>query len=82
MKKLLIATMLLISTPALATTCKIVGIADGDTATCLTSSKNQIKIRFDQISPNPPSVVYGRTQTPFIHKILGVAVQVARLKPK
>lgn len=49
MKKLLIATMLLISTPALATTCKIVGITDGDTATCLTSSKNQIKIRFDQI---------------------------------
>lgn len=49
MKKLLIATMLLVSTPALATTCKIVGISDGDTATCLTSSKNQIKIRFDQI---------------------------------
>ena len=43
MKKLLIATMLLVSTPALATTCKIVGISDGDTATCLTSSKNQIK---------------------------------------
>lgn len=29
--------------------CKIVGISDGDTATCLTSDKQQIKIRFDQI---------------------------------
>lgn len=30
-------------------TCKIVGISDGDTATCLTDDKKQIKIRFDQI---------------------------------
>lgn len=30
-------------------TCKIVGISDGDTATCLTDDKTQIKIRLDQI---------------------------------
>lgn len=29
--------------------CKIVGVSDGDTATCLTDDKKQIKIRFDQI---------------------------------
>lgn len=29
--------------------CKIVGVSDGDTATCLTNDKKQIKIRFDQI---------------------------------
>ncbi|WP_186727935.1 hypothetical protein [Moraxella sp. VT-16-12] len=34
MKKLIIATLAFtIATPALATTCKIVGISDGDTAT-------------------------------------------------
>lgn len=59
MKKLLIATMLLISTPALATTCKIVGISDGDTATCLTNSKNQIKIRFDQIDAPEKKQAFG-----------------------
>ena len=59
MKKLLIATMLLISTPALANTCKIVGISDGDTATCLTSSKNQIKIRFDQIDAPEKKQAFG-----------------------
>lgn len=30
-------------------TCRIVGISDGDTATCLTKDKKQIKIRMDQI---------------------------------
>lgn len=29
--------------------CKIVGVSDGDTATCLTDDKTQIKIRLDQI---------------------------------
>lgn len=59
MKKLLIATMLLISTPTLATTCKIVGISDGDTATCLTSANKQIKIRFDQIDAPEKKQAYG-----------------------
>lgn len=29
--------------------CKVVGISDGDTMTCLTSDRQRIKIRFDQI---------------------------------
>lgn len=29
--------------------CKVVGISDGDTMTCLTDDKRQVKIRFDQI---------------------------------
>lgn len=33
MKNLIIVLALTIATPALATTCKIVGISDGDTAT-------------------------------------------------
>ena len=50
MKKFIITTLFCtISTSALATTCKIIGVSDGDTATCLTDSKKQIKIRFDQI---------------------------------
>lgn len=38
-----------VETPANRQSCKIVGISDGDTATCLTDNKQQIKLRFDQI---------------------------------
>lgn len=46
---LLALMSILSSQSALALQCKIVGVHDGDTATCLTTHKKQIKIRFNQI---------------------------------
>lgn len=40
-------------------TCKIVGISDGDTATCLTNDKNQIKLRLDQIDAPEQGQAFG-----------------------
>lgn len=42
-------------------TCKIVGVSDGDTATCLTADKTQIKIRFDQIDAPETGQDFGST---------------------
>ncbi|WP_080945904.1 thermonuclease family protein [Moraxella bovoculi] len=40
-------------------TCKIVGVSDGDTATCLTDDKTQIKIRLDQIDAPEQGQAFG-----------------------
>lgn len=51
MKKLFFLSLLVLTTPALAQdiACKVVGVSDGDTITCLTSSNSQIKVRLNQI---------------------------------
>ena len=39
--------------------CKVVGITDGDTLTCLTSSKQQIKVRLNQIDAPKSKQAFG-----------------------
>lgn len=56
-----IALLLLLSTPALAQdiACKVVGVSDGDTITCLTSAHNQIKVRLNQIDAPESKQAFG-----------------------
>lgn len=50
--------------------CKIVAIADGDTATCLTDDKTQIKIRFDQIDAPEQGQDFGNTAKQTLSKLI------------
>lgn len=60
MKKLFFS-LLLFATPALAQdiACKVVGVHDGDTITCLTSSNNQMKVRLNQIDAPESRQAFG-----------------------
>lgn len=51
MKHLFIATLVFATLSAHASdiNCKVIGISDGDTLTCLTASKEQIKVRLAQV---------------------------------
>lgn len=61
MKKLFFLSLLVLTTPALAQdiACKVVGVSDGDTITCLTSSNTQIKVRLNQIDAPESKQAFG-----------------------
>jgi endonuclease YncB( thermonuclease family) len=64
MRTTLIATglvLLLAATPALSDdlNCRVVGISDGDTFTCLTISKRQVKVRLAEIDTPESKQPYG-----------------------
>ena len=61
MKNLLLLPILFLSfTHAETFQCKVVGVTDGDTITCLTDQKKQVKVRLYQIDAPESGQVYGQ----------------------
>ena len=61
MKKLLLLPLLFLSLAQAETIqCKVVGVTDGDTITCLTDQKKQIKVRLYQIDAPESHQPYGQ----------------------
>ena len=61
MKKLLLTTLLFLSFAQAETfQCKVVGVTGGDTITCLTDQKKQIKVRLYQIDAPESGQAYGQ----------------------
>lgn len=61
MKNLLLTTLLFLSFAHAETfQCKVVGVTDGDTITCLTGQKEQVKVRLYQIDAPESGQAYGQ----------------------
>ncbi len=61
MKNLLLTTLLFLSFAQAETfQCKVVGVTDGDTITCLTDQKKQVKVRLYQIDAPESGQAYGQ----------------------
>ena len=61
MKNLLLTTLLFLSFAHAETfQCKVVGVTDGDTITCLTDQKKQVKVRLYQIDAPESGQAYGQ----------------------
>lgn len=59
MKKLLLLATTLLCTTAWAQNCRVVGVSDGDTLTCLAANNQQIKVRLSQIDAPESRQAYG-----------------------
>lgn len=58
--KLLLLTMVAVSAYAADIDCKVVGVSDGDTLTCLTGDKRQVKTRLAEIDAPEKDQPYGQ----------------------
>ena len=78
MKKLLLLPILFLSfTHAETFQCKVVGVTDGDTITCLTDQKKQVKVRLYQIDAPESGQVYGqKAKQALSDMIYGETIQV------
>ena len=71
MKKLLILPLLFLSFAHAETfQCKVVGVTDGDTITCLTEAKEQIKVRLYQIDAPELDQPYGEEAKQVLSSII------------
>lgn len=64
---------LLLSQPALATltiNCKVVGVSDGDTLTCLDKKKQQHKVRLNEIDAPERKQAYGNKSRQFLSDLV------------
>lgn len=70
MKKLLLLLFLTPLTFADTINCKVVGVSDGDTITCLTAEKEQIKVRLYQIDAPEKGQDFGNKSKQFLSDLI------------
>lgn len=81
MKNLLLTTLLFLSFANAETfQCKVIGVTDGDTITCLTDQKEHVKVRLYQIDAPKSSQAYGqKAKQALSDMIYGKTVEVENM---